>query len=105
MSPVLNKYSRYLDVHVEVVPHLVHDVGEGGAELLPVPLVIRDDVAVPVPQLPQLLVATCKSQARSSFLVFLSFTCAWLRCHNLGGLRNVESFIRVIFLQSSIGQI
>ena len=49
------KSSRHLDVHVEVVPHLVHDVGEGGAELLPVPLVIRDDVAVSVPQLPQLL--------------------------------------------------
>ena len=44
-----------LDVHVEVVPHPVHHVGEGGAQLLPVPLVVCDEVAVPVPEFPQLV--------------------------------------------------
>ena len=47
--------SRGLDVHVEVVPHPVHHVGEGGAQLLPVPLVVCDEVTVPVPQFPQLV--------------------------------------------------
>ena len=45
---------RCFDIHVEVVCDLVDDHGEGGALLLPLPLVVGNDVRVPVPQLPQL---------------------------------------------------
>jgi hypothetical protein len=39
---------------VEVVCDLVYDHGEGGTLLLPLPLVIGDDMRVAVPQLPEL---------------------------------------------------
>ncbi len=46
--------SRRFDIHVKVVRDLVDDHGEGGALLLPLPLVVGDHVGVPVPQLPKL---------------------------------------------------
>ena len=46
---------HYLDVHVKVVPDPVHDIGECGAELLPVSLVVGDQMTVAVPELPELL--------------------------------------------------
>ena len=70
---VLFKTPDHLDVHVKVVPDGVHNLGEGGAQLLPASLVISDQVRVAMPGLPQLLLGHSASldinQSEASILV------------------------------------